>query len=86
MAIRGFPFLLLEVASDQAKERDLNRMLLQASCLVRLGNSLFKSEDNTSHFLVKAIYLDTYFHAREYTLYQRRAHKAEVFISLLSRD
>lgn len=44
-------------------------MLLQASCLVRLGNALLT--DRSSTFFVKAIYIDQRRHAVEYTLYQR---------------
>ncbi|KAH9022224.1 hypothetical protein EDB85DRAFT_1895344 [Lactarius pseudohatsudake] len=44
-------------------------MLLQASCLVRLGNALLAGGSST--FFVKVIYVDRDYHAVEYTLYQR---------------
>ena len=43
-------------------------MFLQGSCLVRLGNSLRKTE--SPPFVVKAIYIDEHYRALEYTLYQ----------------
>ena len=64
--MQSLPVLLLEVHS--AGKGDRERMLLQASCLVRLGNSLFK--DGSSQFIIKAIYIDKDFRAIEYTFYQ----------------
>lgn len=66
---RGLPVLLLEVTSDSGGETDRNRMLLQGSCIVRLGESLLKA--NSPKFLVKAIYIDDNFCADEYTLFTR---------------
>ena len=77
MIANGFPLLLLEVTFDSS-EADRNRMLLQASCLVRLGNALI--EDEQSKFLVKAIYIDDNFMATEITLFQSTD---PVFIVLL---
>ena len=65
MIANDFPLLLLEVTSNSS-EADKDRMLLQASCLVRLGNALTE----TSEFLVKAIYIDDNFKATEITLFQ----------------
>ncbi|KAH9024108.1 hypothetical protein EDB85DRAFT_2150720 [Lactarius pseudohatsudake] len=47
----------------------MNRMLLQASCLVRLGNMLLANSQTS--FFVKAIYIDGEYEAIEYTLFQR---------------
>ena len=43
-------------------------MFLQGSCLVRLGDSLRKTD--SPPFMVKAIYIDEHYRAFEYTLYQ----------------
>ncbi|KAH9026929.1 hypothetical protein EDB83DRAFT_2319700 [Lactarius deliciosus] len=69
MSIRGFLHLIAEVVSDRSSRKDKNCMLLQASCLIRLGNALFKGM--APKFTIKAIYFDLQFHATEYTLYQR---------------
>ncbi|KAH8982994.1 hypothetical protein EDB86DRAFT_2834153 [Lactarius hatsudake] len=69
LSIEGFPHVLLEISSDKYKKRDQCRMLLQASCLVRLGNMLIS--DKSSTFYVKAFYIDNDYHAEEFTLYQR---------------
>ncbi|KAH9043912.1 hypothetical protein EDB85DRAFT_1885418 [Lactarius pseudohatsudake] len=69
MSIGGFPHLVAKVVSDRGSGKDKNRMLLQASWLVRLGNFLCKGEP--PKFAIKAIYFDRHFHATEYTLYQR---------------
>ncbi|KAH9032068.1 hypothetical protein EDB83DRAFT_2525648 [Lactarius deliciosus] len=44
-------------------------MLLQASCLIHLGNALLAG--GSSMFFVKVIYVDCNYHTVEYTLYQR---------------
>ncbi|KAH9040631.1 hypothetical protein EDB85DRAFT_1886744 [Lactarius pseudohatsudake] len=69
MSIGGFPHLVAKVVSDRGSRKDKNCMLLQASCLVHLGNFLCKGEP--PEFTIKAIYFDCHFHATEYTLYQR---------------
>ncbi|KAH9024723.1 hypothetical protein EDB84DRAFT_1564324 [Lactarius hengduanensis] len=71
VSISGLPYLLLEVASDKVKGRDKTRMLLQASCIVRLGNALLTDKSPT--FFVRAIYIDHRYRAFEYTLYQRQS-------------
>jgi capsid protein len=65
----GIPVLILEVNSD-ANHSDQYRMFLQGSCIVRLGNSLRKSE--SPPFMVKAIYIDENYRALEYTLYESK--------------
>ncbi|KAH9014863.1 hypothetical protein EDB85DRAFT_1899000 [Lactarius pseudohatsudake] len=69
MSIEDFPHILVEISSDKYKGRDRHRMLLQASCLVRLGNRLLP--DKSSTFFVKAFYIDNDYRAHEYTLYQK---------------
>ncbi|KAH9017866.1 hypothetical protein EDB85DRAFT_2154902 [Lactarius pseudohatsudake] len=69
ISLSDLPHLLLEVNSDAEKKRDMNRMLLQASCLVRLGNALLANSQTS--FFVKAIYIDGEYEAIEYTLFQR---------------
>ncbi|KAH9034851.1 kinase-like domain-containing protein [Lactarius pseudohatsudake] len=66
--LNGLPVLLLEVSSDPGRA-DERRMLLEAACLVRLGNSLLRTASR--NFLVKAIYIDANYHAIEHTLFQR---------------
>jgi len=71
ISIRGFPALLLDVTSNQEEECGKEfRTILQASCLVRLGNALLK--DTSPRFLVKAISINSDYYATEYTLYQRQ--------------
>lgn len=82
ISMGGFPHLLLEVSSDKLKERDKNRMLLQASCLVRLGNALLG--DQSSTFFVKAIYINHDYCAVEYTLYQRGLDGEVVFLLIVA--
>lgn len=76
VTMRDFPVLLLEVCSD-SQGHDRNRMLLQASCLVRLGNALKKEEG----FVTRAIYIDGSYHVTEYTFFQG---KDPVYISIIA--
>ncbi len=69
MVVKDFPHLLLGVYSDKPHKRGVHLMLLQASCLVRLGNALLNGRSST--FFVKVVYIDRDYHAVEYTLYQR---------------
>ncbi|KAH9033080.1 hypothetical protein EDB85DRAFT_2145124 [Lactarius pseudohatsudake] len=71
VSISGLPYLLLEVASDKVKGRDKTCMLLQASCIVRLGNALLTDKSPT--FFIRAIYIDHRYRAFEYTLYQKQS-------------
>ena len=64
--LKNFPDLIIEVTSDKGLA-DKHRMLLQAACLVRLGNTLFQTL--TPDFIVKAIYIGPAYQAKEYTLY-----------------
>ena len=64
MVVNDFPVILLEVISN-AQEADKIRMLLQASCLVRLGNALLVKPE----FLIKAIYVDNDYRATVFTLF-----------------
>ena len=79
MRIRGFPHLVLEVISQTAGG-DRFRMLLQASCLARLGNMLRKQ--SSKPVVIMAIYIDNYFRATEYLLYQPETSSAEVLSSI----
>ncbi|KAH9180281.1 hypothetical protein EDB89DRAFT_2061996 [Lactarius sanguifluus] len=69
MVVKGFPYLLLGVYSDKSCREGVHLMLLQASCLVCLGNVLLAGGSST--FFIKVIYIDCDYHAVEYTLYQR---------------
>ncbi|KAI9446954.1 hypothetical protein BJY52DRAFT_1228556 [Lactarius psammicola] len=65
--MNNFPVLILEVESDSNKT-DRDRMLLQAACLVRLGNALIKSKD--PNFFIQAIYIDLNYVTKEYTFFK----------------
>jgi len=68
IVVKDLPVLLLEVTSDKDRV-DERRMILQASCVVRLGNALLK--DKSPKFVLKAIYVDEGYNAVEHTFYQR---------------
>ena len=68
MCINNFPHLLLEVVS-QPNESDRFCMLLQAACISRIGNSLRASTSGEPNVNM-AIYIDEYFTATQYLLYQ----------------
>ncbi|KAI9430428.1 kinase-like domain-containing protein, partial [Lactarius indigo] len=68
ITLNGLLVLLLEVSSDSSGA-DECRMLLQAACLVRLGNSLLRT--TSRNYLVKAIYINPHYEAVEHTLFQR---------------
>ncbi len=67
IVMNEFPVLILEVESD-TNRTDQRRMLLQAACLVRLGNALIKNKD--PNFFIKAIYINSDYVANEYTCYE----------------
>ncbi|KAH9012536.1 hypothetical protein EDB85DRAFT_2158946 [Lactarius pseudohatsudake] len=69
ISTKRFPFLLLGVSSGTSQTEDVHFMLLQASCLVRLGNALLM--DKSSTFVVKAIHVNHDYYATEYTLYKK---------------
>ncbi|KAI0252823.1 hypothetical protein BJV78DRAFT_271034 [Lactifluus subvellereus] len=79
MHIRDFPHLLLEVTS-QRDEGDRYRMLLQASCLVRLGNSL-RASTSKEPIVIMAVYINKFFEASQYLLYQPAVTSTEVSCS-----
>ncbi len=69
MVIKQFPVFLMEASPDGShNDRGRCGLLLQAACLVRLGNALLSS--SAQEFLVKAVYIDSRYHAHEFTLYQ----------------
>jgi len=68
IVVKDLPVLLLEVNSDEDGV-DERRMILQASCVVRLGNAVLK--DKSSKFVVKAICVDEAHNATVHTMYQR---------------
>ena len=67
MCIKDFPHLLLEVSS-QSNESDKIRMLLQASCVSRIGNWLRASSNIP--IVIMAVYVDKDFMAHQYLLCQ----------------
>ncbi|KAG8830988.1 signal transducing kinase of the PAK [Serendipita sp. 399] len=61
--VGALPYMILEVASNSA-ESDRYRMLLQASCLTKVGGHL--STNTTKPFVVTAIYIDDKMRASRY--------------------
>jgi hypothetical protein len=74
LEIEIFSFCLLEVVSGKKagleSQRDLWHMILEASCLARLGNKLRHNTDNPGPVVIVAIYIDSQLHAHEYLVYQ----------------
>jgi hypothetical protein len=70
LRIKGFPHLVLEIISDTSQS-DQTRMLLQAACLVRLGNALRKKLEHP--IIVSAIYINDQMCAEWHLMYQRGA-------------
>ncbi|KAI0291053.1 hypothetical protein B0F90DRAFT_1920812 [Multifurca ochricompacta] len=74
LELRGFPHCIIEVSSHAhgllAHQTDLNRMILQGSCLARLGNALRKKEFKTEPVVISAIFIDSELVAHEYLMYQ----------------
>jgi hypothetical protein len=68
LQINEFPYCILEVTSSEG-QADLWRMILQASCLARLGNEL-RSRNMTDPVVIMAIYIDSQLRAHEYLVYQ----------------
>jgi len=68
LEIGSFSHCILEVVSG-TNQADRWRMLLQASCLARLGNKL-RSNDANDPVVIMAIYIDSNLQAHEYLVYQ----------------
>ncbi|KAI9437733.1 hypothetical protein H4582DRAFT_2058047 [Lactarius indigo] len=69
------PRLFLDFHIFYLKKRDQYWMLLQASCLVRLGNALILDKSPT--FFVKVFYINYDYHVDEYTLYQKGSEPSD---------
>jgi hypothetical protein len=80
LCINGFPHLVLEIISDAAQS-DMNRMLLQAACLARLGNAM-KGDPASGPFIFSAIYIDNQLFARWLLVYQPQASDPSVGLIL----
>jgi hypothetical protein len=76
MCINDFPHLLLEVVS-RPNESDRIRMLLQASCISRIGNWL-RASTSGKPIVTMAIYINRHFNATQYLLYQPDVGSPEV--------
>jgi hypothetical protein len=76
MCIGDFPHLLLEVNS-QSNESDRFRMLLQASCISRIGNWL-RASTSGEPIVIMAVYIDKHFKATQYVLCQPDAGSTKV--------
>ncbi len=72
LEIGHFPHCLLEVASGKKgrldDQTDCWRMILQASCLARLGNRLRRNAENP--VVIVAIYIDFELQAHMFLMYQ----------------
>ena len=73
--IRKFPHFILEVVSGDKptleKQNDLWQMILQASCLARLGNEMRTDAKVTGDpVVIMAVYIDKELNAHEYLVYQ----------------
>jgi hypothetical protein len=68
LEIGSFSHFILEVVSV-ANKSDLWRMILQASCLARLGNRL-RGSNSEDPVIVLAVYIDASLQAHQYLLYQ----------------
>ena len=79
----NFPLLILEVISNE-NETDRTRLLLQASCLARLGNALRESAVQNSTdgnpFIAAAVYINSELQADWYRVYQPNPQAAKVSI------
>lgn len=75
MRIRDFPHFLLEVNSEP-NEGDCIRMLLQASCIARIGNWLRASTSGI--IVIMAVYIDKHFRAHQYLLCQPYVESTKV--------
>ncbi|SRR6266404_4904331 len=76
MRINNFPHILFEVKSN-SDQQDRFRLLLQASCICRIGNSLQASRSRKS-ITIMAVYVDQHFKAHQYLLYQPNLQSAKV--------
>jgi hypothetical protein len=76
LEINTFPHLLLEVNSH-SNERDRFRMLLQAACISRIGNSL-RTSTLGNPVVIMAIYIDEHYKAHQYLLCQPDLRSTEV--------
>ncbi|KAI0282266.1 hypothetical protein BGY98DRAFT_955055 [Russula aff. rugulosa BPL654] len=68
VSIKDFPHFLLEVNSQQ-NESDHYRMLLQAACVARIGNSL-RASATRKPIVIMAIYIDKDYKAHQHLLCQ----------------
>jgi hypothetical protein len=80
-----FSFCLLEVVSSKKagleNQSDLWRMILQASCLARLGNKLRRNTDDP--VVIVAIFIDSQLQAHEYLVYQPELSNKKVRAQLV---
>lgn len=83
--IRNFPHCILEVSDGKGgleRQTDLWRMILQASCLARLGNKqriLAKGTMANDPVVIMAIYIDKELNAHEYLVYQPNVSDKKVW-------
>lgn len=79
LKVHNIPCLHIEVSSDPIKQKDRGRMLIQASCLVRMINAAQGSTNEpNSNFVDVCIYIDNDFSASRYLVYQPNAGNRKV--------
>src|SRR6266404_6629649 len=74
--INNFPHILFEVNSDPG-QHDRIRLLLQASCMCRIGNWL-RASTSRKLITIMAVYVDQHFKAHQYLLYQPNIQATKV--------
>ncbi len=84
MCIKDFPHILLEVKSEQ-NQSDRYRMVLQASCICRIGNWL-RAPTYGKQIVIMAVYVDEDFNAFQYLLYQPDVVSKKVAFNWLTRS
>ncbi len=79
MRINNFPHILFEVNSDPG-QHDRIRLLLQASCMCRIGNWL-RASTSRKLITIMAVYVDQHFKAHQYLLYQPSVQSNKVALN-----
>ncbi len=84
MHIKKLPHLLLEVNSHQhQREHNRFRLLLQASCICRIGNWL-RAPTSEAPVIIMAVYIDSSYQADQYLVYQPKIGSTEVALNRLT--
>ena len=82
MCIKNFPHVLVKVNSNQF-EYDRYRLLLQASCICRIGNWL-RASTTGKPIIIMAVYIDQSYQADQYLVYQPDVKSTKVALNRLT--